>query len=331
MGESFASHRLYGGFPGVGWVVEHLTGQLLDEEEDLGAAVAELLAARLADPWRDEFDLISGLCGLALYAVERGERPGGRECRERVVARLAERAERLPEGLAWRTPPEELIPERRAVAPEGTFDCGVAHGVPGVIGVLSLARAAGVESGTLLEESVAWLLAQRLPSGELSQFPYSVTPGRVPGPSRLAWCYGDLGVAAVLLLAARAAEGRDWEGEALAIAHCAAGRDAATSGVVDAGLCHGAVGLAHLFHRMGRSTGDPVLLGAARDWLARGLDLRRPGQGIAGFQSLDPEAEGGAVWVDDPSFLCGTTGVALALLAAATPVEPRWDRLLLCS
>jgi hypothetical protein len=35
--------------------------------------------------------------------------------------------------------------------------------------------------------------------------------------------------------------------------------------------------------------------------------------------------------VDDPSFLGGTTGIALALLAAATPVEPRWDRLLLCS
>jgi hypothetical protein len=29
--------------------------------------------------------------------------------------------------------------------------------------------------------------------------------------------------------------------------------------------------------------------------------------------------------------LAGATGVALALLAAATPVEPSWDRLLLAS
>jgi hypothetical protein len=34
-------------------------------------------------------------------------------------------------------------------------------------------------------------------------------------------------------------------------------------------------------------------------------------------------------WRNDPGFLTGSSGVGLALLAAATSVEPLWDRLLL--
>ena len=36
-------------------------------------------------------------------------------------------------------------------------------------------------------------------------------------------------------------------------------------------------------------------------------------------------------WIAEPSFLTGAAGIALALLAAATPREPRWDELLLVS
>jgi hypothetical protein len=35
--------------------------------------------------------------------------------------------------------------------------------------------------------------------------------------------------------------------------------------------------------------------------------------------------------VADPGILTGAAGVALALLAAATPIEPSWDRMLLVS
>jgi hypothetical protein len=61
--------------------------------------------------------------------------------------------------------------------------------------------------------------------------------------------------------------------------------------------------------------------------------MRRPGKGIAGFQSYYPAAEPGAgvLWVDDASFLTGAEGIGLALLAAISPLEPAWDRLLLAS
>ena len=44
-----------------------------------------------------------------------------------------------------------------------------------------------------------------------------------------------------------------------------------------------------------------------------------------------PGESGEYEWLDDPGLLTGATGVGLALLAAATAIEPAWDRILLVS
>ena len=36
-------------------------------------------------------------------------------------------------------------------------------------------------------------------------------------------------------------------------------------------------------------------------------------------------------WKEEPGFLTGSAGLGLTLLAATTPVEPEWDRILLVS
>lgn len=296
---------LYDGFAGVAWTLEHLRGRTFDDGdgEDSGAGSAAFLLDLLGQtPWRRPCDLISGLVGFGIYALERLARPGGGEILEQVLARLAETAEECPEGTAWRTP-----------SPEGRFDAGVAHGVPGVIGLLAAAARDGAEVRPLLDGAVRWLLAQR------------------PFPSRLAWCHGDLGIAAALLGAARVLGEAAWEGEALALARCAAGRACESSGVEDAGLCHGAAGNGHLFNRLAQATGEEVFAAAARRWFGRLLAMRRPHQGIGGFQALVADGRGGKVWADDPGFLTGSSGIGLALLAAVSPVEPAWDRLLLAS
>jgi hypothetical protein len=136
-------------------------------------------------------------------------------------------------------------------------------------------------------------------------------------------------VAAALLLAARCVGELAWERAALAIALRAAARPPEQAGVRDAGLCHGAAGLGHLFNRLYQASGEPRLAEAARFWFRRTLELRHPGHGIAGFAAFTPERE--ERWVDEPGLLTGAAGIALALLAAATPVVPAWDRMLLVS
>lgn len=341
--EALTGPSLYGGFAGTAWALEHLTGRLLEApapgEDPGGEAAAALNAYVRHSPWVDEYDLIGGLVGFAVWGIERAPRALGEETVENVVRRLGELAERRDYGIAWHSPPERMIPSETALYPRGNYNLGVAHGVPGVIGVLGELRGAGFdlpEARELLAGAVAWLLAQRLPADASSSFSYAAAPGATLVPARTAWCYGDPGIALTLLVAARAAGQAEWERQALDIARAAAARPHDESGVRDGGICHGAGGLAHLYNRLFQATGEPLFRAESLAWIERLMDLRSAGEGIAGWRAwrplgdfAGPEPELG--WVDDSGFLTGAAGIGLALLGAVSPVEPAWDRALLAS
>lgn len=332
---TLANTGLYTGFPGAAWVLEHLQGWFLDDEEDAGAEIAVAVEKALRIPSRS-FDLMQGVAGLGVWAVERSPRPGAEECLRRVVSLLSELAEQRDGTASWRTPAAHVPPDRRTWFPQGFCFTGVAHGAAGVIALLGEAQSAGVGSRPLLDASVRWLLAQKLPPGERSTFPYETADELGPDaptsrPTRLAWCHGDLGIAAALLGVARRAGEPDWEREAIALARDAAARAPEEQSIVDAGLCHGSAGLLHLFNRLYQATGDSALAEAARFWFDRTLALQRPGEGVAGFRAWNADRHGVMDWRADPAFLTGAAGIGLALLAAATPIEPSWDRALLVS
>jgi hypothetical protein len=135
-------------------------------------------------------------------------------------------------------------------------------------------------------------------------------------------------VAAALLIAARGVGYPEWENEALRIARRAAVRDSKTAGVKDAGLCHGAAGLAHIFNRFFQAKSDNMFREAAQFWLGNMLEMRRPGLGVAGFPTYHRSDEGKEDWKPGVGLLDGVAGVALTLLAATTDVEPCWDKML---
>jgi hypothetical protein len=324
------------GLAGVAWAAIHLhtlipglgAEEINDEIDDtLLESVGEL-------PWADNYELLYGLVGIGAYALERLPRPPAVACLELVIDRLVGLAERSAEGITWRVNLEMLHAETRADYPHGCYDLGLAHGVPGVLAFLGRACEAGVagaKARRLLEGAGRWLLGRQPSDGQGFSRYLDAGDGRPGASRRLAWCAGDLSVAAALLVAGRCARLPEWEREALAVARRAARRSPEQSGVRDAGLCHGAAGIGHLFNRMYQATGDPTLAEAARFWFGRTLDMRRPGRGVGGYQAFHPDSPGDDTWVDDRGFLSGSAGIALALLAAVTPDEPAWDRVLLIS
>jgi len=319
---------LYSGFPGVAWVTDHLRGRLFldDEAGDAASEEAEvdnaLLGALDGAPGRGEYDLINGLTGIGVYALEGAPRLSAAACLERVIERLAERATDSPQGAAWFSPPERLPAFQRADYPGGLFNLGVSHGGAGVVGLLGAACRAGqtATAGSLLERATVWLLARRQEPGAGFCFPHFHAPGVAPRPSRLAWCYGDAGMAAALWIAARAAGEPAWERAAREVALAAAARSPESARVQDAGLCHGAAGLAHVFGRLAWEMGDERLAVAARLWLERALAFRSPGRGAGGFRSWAAGLSGVQDWRDDRGFLEGAAGVGLALLGATSSV-----------
>lgn len=321
---------LWGGIAGVGFAVAHLAGG--EEAEEALGVIDEALAEVLAvEPWRGDYDLISGLAGLGVYAIERGSTP----LATRVLEQLEALAAPDPElgGLAWYTPPELLPAWQREICPDGYYNLGLAHGIPGVVGVMGHYVRAGIEPARarrLLDGGVAWLRAAAPPPADpeaTARFPSWRGRGAGAEPSRLAWCYGDPGVALPLLLAARATGDAALDAEAVALGRMMAARPFTSSGVLDTGLCHGAAGVAHTQLRLAHATHEPAISVAAARWIDRTLAMRRD-DGVAGFPTRRMD-DGVESWEAEPGLLTGAAGVGLALLAACSDVEPAWDRMLL--
>jgi lantibiotic modifying enzyme len=330
---------LYGGLTGVAWVVQHLKDRLLDPEdvEEVCQLVDGMVLGLLeTSPWRGDYDLISGLVGFGVYLLERLPDETAKSGLVRIVDHLEATKETTDTGIAWHTPPERLPAWQREIAPRGYYNLGLAHGVPGIIGLLGELQARSIaeeKTRPLLEGAVSWLQSQKLPADAKASFASWAGPGIDRGASRVAWCYGDLGLGAALLLAARCAEDPAWEREALEITRRSA-RRREDAGAVDAGLCHGTAGNAHIYNRLFQATGDQVLLDAARYWFAQTLEMRKVDRSgsIAGYVTLGSLGSGDEPsWRPDPGFLTGVAGVALALLAAAQPVAPCWDSVMLVS
>jgi lantibiotic biosynthesis protein len=379
------SPDLYGGFSGVAWTAEHLYGPRFaaaataepataaapaptapgmetpripetpetpettagDAEDPLEEIDAALLHYLDHSPWTADYDLIRGLAGFGVYALERLPRPSAVACLTKIVDRLAETAEHGPQGTTWHTAPELLPDWQRAIFPGGYYNLGVAHGVPAVVAMLGATAAAAGRMGaagdpaaadlaerarSLGEGASRWLLAQQLPPGKPFRFGTTFSPETPPERSRLAWCYGDPGVAAALLVTARARGDAALERQAIELALEAGNRPAELSGVRDAGLCHGSAGLAHLFNRLYQATGEPRLAAISRHWFEHALDFRQPGRGLAGYLAFQFEDDAVTEkWRADPGLLEGVAGIGLALLGGLGDFEPAWDRVLMLS
>jgi len=92
---------LFTGYAGVGWAAQHLRGRLLDPDEDACEAIDDALAGVLATgPW-PEYDLVHGVVGAGVYALERMPSLAAEACLGSVIDRLAELAVIDGAGLTW--------------------------------------------------------------------------------------------------------------------------------------------------------------------------------------------------------------------------------------
>jgi len=320
---------LYGGAARVAFAVGHLSAG--DDADTAYEMIERSLASYLERP-TSNYDLISGIVGIAVPVLQRiadgRPAPSSEPLARTILSQLEQLSRPMPTGIAWQTPPELLPAWQRQIAPQGYINLGMAHGVPGIIAILARYIAAGVEVGrarTLLEGAVSYMRSVAQPTVG-SRYP-AWLPARAEASTRVAWCYGDLGVAVAIMAAATATGRDDWRGFALELAHGMAARSHESSMALDAGLCHGAAGNAHLFNRMAQTTGDPELAQAAHTWFDRALAMRRS-EPVAGFPRAAP-TDGVVHWEPAVDLLTGATGVALALHAAISPIEPAWDQLLL--
>jgi len=310
---------LYHGLAGVGWVIQRALA-LSDEvdAEDPNASIDEALTAWLIHPIaRTECDVISGLVGVGVYSIGRPNQPAAKTCLQLILSNLAACAP--PVGELW----QGLLAAgyaRRYSHRNYQNALGLAHGVAGIASFLARAFVSGYddsETEDLIRRSVTWLV-DHTPASDHSD-------RSIHG--RLSWCWGDLGVALAILRVSQALSESDIENHALGLARSCAVVEPLDA-FPDACLCHGTAGTGHLFNRLYQSTGDEIFRLAAIKWLQRTLDMRRGKEGIGGY-SFVSDIDGDASRAPTPGFLRGASGVALALSAGISSLEPEWDQPLL--
>ena len=343
---------LFSGLSGLAFSAVQLSregaryGRLLATlDETISQAAATLSASVRAQPGGvtvGEFDAISGLSGIGAYLLCRTRQPAAADALRQVAEALVHLTVEDHGLPRWHTPAHLLWSEGKEAYPHGNLNCGLAHGVPGILVFLALAHDAGVDVPGLpqaISRTADWLCANRFDDERGVNWPTAVpliaadtglrgapAPSAPDGPSRCAWCYGSPGIARALWLAGQALDRDDYRDLAIDAMQAVFHRPVPERRIGSPTFCHGVAGLLAITLRFANETGLPVFFEHSRVLVRQILEHYRP-DSMLGFRNLEiPDHE-----IDQPGLLEGSPGIALVLLAAATNVEPTWDRLFLLS
>ena len=325
------------GVAGMVWAIQHLikagfAGE--DELEDIFAEVDVVLGKEMISALEQgAHDFLHQGLGIALYFLERNHHLVAEQWLTAVVDKLQATVIETPAGITWQ---DHLTGLADRPASEISFNLGLAHGVPAIISILGMIHSKGIattQTAGMIRQGISWIQAcSNLPEEEnTSLYPvlvdqqHKALTGR---QSRLGWCYGDLGIATLMLNAGKWLQDDNYIENALQIFHhTLQHRTLQNSQVHDACLCHGSAGIAHIYRRAWLQTKEPFLLNGATGWLQHTLQMNTHKEGPAGFRFYGKDD-----FENSYGILEGVAGIGLSLTAAIDPdTDPAWDRcILLC-
>ena len=313
------------GLAGFGWFLSHLQeygyAEIDGQEELLSQLDAYLYKFLQDDLNRRNLDLLHGATGTAVYYLKRGNE----KALDTYVNALAEQAIREEDGsIKWPFHIHELEPEH--------FNFGLAHGIPAQVSTLAqilLLKGEDPLVEELLRGSVNYLMKNRRDVKPFeSIFPISIKPeGRNRAvSSRMAWCYGDLGISCSLWTAAEALKDDELKKYVtFVMEHNVSRKEPKDTLLSNGGLCHGTAGIALMFRRFFDLTGSQVLKNASDYWTGATMNMAVHGdKGIAGFLSH----QGAYGWKKEYGVLSGAAGIGLWLLSYLDNSLTDWDQML---
>ncbi|WP_367866700.1 lanthionine synthetase C family protein [Pedobacter sp. WC2423] len=319
------------GLAGWGWLIEYMSQKgILGTEADLLLSDVDIyLSSRMkAMLLKHNLDQLNGALGIGRYFMKRGKK-------DEVLTLLTYLEQHKIESgdeIKWRR-------ENWRKAGTYFYDFSLAHGVTGIIQFLISCFRNNIEKercSYLIAGGARFLIHNRQPFEEAGSF----FPGIINfedyqagvhknAQSRLAWCYGDLTIFYILLDAADVLE--DEELRELAIAGLLKNTLRTSfeeTSVIDAGFCHGASGIIHVFNKIWRKTNIENFLRSSEFWLEQTLAYSSGKPAEEGYEFLVGNFEERSL-KSCSTLLEGSTGVALAYLSYLNPEISDWDESML--
>lgn len=329
------SHSLFSGLAGIGFVATLLSEdgsqyqRLLRQVDAAMATSVSSLTYKLKKtngcPVAD-FDVVSGASGILLYYVSKPSLDGPHAAVSELVEALAHLLTRRAEFPAWHTPPDQMTPNMRSVWRDGCLNCGMAHGITGVLAALSLAWIAGAQTAMAadaIHTASRWLVSNSSRDEWGPNWPVAFSLGdsqTSPKYSRSAWCYGSPGICRSLWLAGQAVKDTSYIEFARSVWNGFLGRPRSKWQVYTPSFCHGLAGILQIAMRFNEE--DPTstttsLIHLLLEEIISGYDPVLP----FCFSDVQPDGER----LNRPGVLEGAAGILLVLLTSLYG-HTNWDR-----
>lgn len=313
---------LYEGFDGVAWTIDYLQRcKVIEDSDILSDFIPHLVSSIEIDIANNHYDVLYGFIGKLQYFINSGQydAPGIRELFIGAVDALDKSSLRNANGIYWL--------ERESIQ---TVNLGYAHGLPGILVFLARLHDLGVghpRIAVMIEDIVSTLLAQQNSPLGISVYGsgYSLEH-EVSSFSRLAWCYGDLGICYALLYSGKIVRNEMWIREALSIKDRIISRGIAESGLThfhdysffDTAFCHGISGISYFLFKINELIGgDGILEKRLSYWnneLIKNLEIQLAIEDTI-YYPYQPNTGDEVYILDKEMMLNGVCGTALVLLS----------------
>lgn len=282
-----------------------------------------ILIDNIPDNLRQNYDFLHGMTGVVHYLTEFGTTDLSTRIIKEFVADLYNNSVETDEGIHIKI---------QDSSGNYSINLSISHGMSALIQILSRIYKKGIEkeiSLKLLNGVIKFYKNNKNNVEEVGSV-YPNILGRKNEKSRMAWCYGDLGIAIAIWQAGDNVGNEEWKDESEKIfEHTSTRNTLEESMVVDPMICHGSSGIATIYNRMWRNTNKPKYLELRNNWLRITKDYGHFDDGVNGYKYF---MSSNGEWVKSLGLLEGAIGLSLTYLQASSDKDIRWDRaLLICS
>ncbi len=322
------------GIAGFGWALEHLAENNfieLDLDELLIPFDDYLKSQMKLDLSNGYYDFLHGALGYGFYFLKRYLNTNQNVLKKKYLLFLDELVHSMEKlamysgnTIKW----ESYLDIKKN---HRGYNLSLSHGMSSIIYFFCRLNLAGIfqeRTSKLIQGATNFILNfHSSTKNNTSIFPNWVEPGKdLKYNSRLAWCYGDLGIGLALNLSGEALNNNKFHDKIKELFLSTSKRKTKNETlVVDSGYCHGSFGNAHIFYQLYRNDKNPCYLKASQFWLDDGLNKY---SGDSNRPYLQWMGEGD-LWNFELNVLMGISGIGLTIIDCLSKTQNYWDECLM--
>ena len=316
------------GYAGICWLLRYLYDEGIFECDDIDKLLSDMdkrIYEGLILSINDN-DFLHGSLGIAYYFVHY-DTPYSKDALSAYIKVLD--STKIVENngcLKWIS--DAYIKMQKIAS---VYNLGMAHGMASLIYFLSLCLDKGIhtrEVKLMLDGVTKYYVNNTNPTSFSSIFSFWMLPlEKEYTKTRLAWCYGDPGVASSLFHAGKTMNDKNIIDFSLNVFDCTLKRfNKEEDYVTEAAICHGTAGLSIIYNTLFQETGYEKYKNAALFWTQETIKKSKEKGMYAGYILHDAVLENEGINATVLSLINGLSGIGLSLLSTISSDYPFWKK-----